>query len=254
MLKLLFTLLLGLIISSNCLAQFSPPGLGKANTASWFAIGLKQNLNESKSITSTSNFGLGRISNPNNFNLFQKQSIYVLNQEVSLHLITHWQYSLALSYRYQNIYQTAKPYELEIPNARQEIRIYNRYSYLNSTEAIDYSLDYRPEIRLFYNPGFISATENTQFRSRFRGKLSFNLNTQKTQRIITSAELLFSTSKTDSWSKFEYKEARFCLYYSASLPNQNIIFNLGYMNNLLAKSPITDVNYFAFDIEIKNLF
>ena len=254
MLRTSMITLLGIFISSNCLAQFSLPGLGKANTASWFAIGLEQNLDKNEMISSATYFGLGRVSDPDDYNLVKKQSIYVVNEEVSHRFHKNWKYAVALSYRWQNRYMDTPPYELDTPDARQELRIYGRFSYLNSLGKFDYSFSYRPEIRFFYNPDFSTATKNTQFRSRFRGKASFNLNPLKTQKIITTAELLFSTTKTDNWSKFEYQETRLCLYYSVAFPKQKITLNLGYMNNLLGKSSITDVHYLALDIAIKNPF
>lgn len=235
-------------------AQFSPPALGKTNIASWFAIGVKQDINKQGNISSTTHFGFGRISNPDDYSLFKKPSIYVINQEVTHRFKKHWKYSVALSYRWQNKYKAIQPYELDTPKARQEIRVYSRVSYLNSLKKATYSLDYRPEVRFFYNPNFSSAEQQTQFRSRFRGKVSFNLNSSNTHKIIASTELLFSSTLTNSWNNIEYKETRFCLYYSYLLHEQRITFNIGYMNNLLDKSPITDVNYLAFDILVNNPF
>lgn len=238
----------------NGLAQFTPPGLGKAKTASWFAIGVKQKLNEKGTISSATHLGLGRISDPDNYNLFQKQSIYVLNEEISHRFKEHWAYSIALSYRWQNRYKGTEPYELDDPNARQEIRAYGRLSYLVTFKKMDFAIDFRPEYRRFYDPDFSSATENTQFRSRFRGKMTIGLNSTRTDKLITTTEFLFSTTKTGSWSAFKYKETRLCLYYSHTIPKLKTMFNLGYMNNILGTSSITGVHYLAFDIAIKNIF
>lgn len=254
MLRTFIITLLGIVISSNGLAQFSPPRLGEANTASWFAIGLEQNIDKNEMISSATHFGLGRISDPDDYNLVKKQSIYVVNEEVSHRFHKNWKYAVALSYRWQNKYMDTPPYALDTPNARQELRIYGRFSYLNSLDQFNYSFSYRPEIRFFYNPDFSTATKNTQFRSRFRGKASFNLNPLNTHKIITTVELLFSTTKTDNWSQFEYQETRLCLYYSVGFPKQKITLNIGYMNNLLGKSSITAVHYLALDIAIKNPF
>ncbi|MEJ4088142.1 DUF2490 domain-containing protein [Galbibacter orientalis] len=228
--------------------------MGKVNTASWFATGIKQSLNKKETITSATYFGSGRISNPDNYNFFNKQSIYVLNEEISHRFKKNWKYALAISYRWQNKFKTTHPYELDTPKARQELRLYGRFYYLNSYKILDYSFSYRPEIRFFYNPDFKSATKNTQFRSRIRAKGSFNLNALKTRRIIISSEFLFSTTKTINWSKFEYQESRFCLYYSLIFPSEKIRLNFGYMNQLVGKKTITDAHYLAFDIILKNPF
>ncbi|MBT2162308.1 DUF2490 domain-containing protein [Zobellia barbeyronii] len=254
MVKTWSAILLGTIINVNCLAQFSPPGLGEANTASWFAIGMKQHLNETKTVTSATHLGLGRISNPDAYNPFEKSSIYVVNEEVTHQFRKNWKYSAALSYRWQNKYKDTPPYDLDTPNARQELRIYSRFSYLNSLNKMDYSFSYRPELRFFYDPDFSAATKNTQFRSRFRAKAAFNLNALETHKISTTAEAMFSTTRTNSWSTFEYQEIRFCLYYSITFPKQKLTFNLGYMNDLIGKDSITDVHYFAFDIMINHPF
>ncbi len=254
MYRLSFTIFLIIIYSANCFAQFTPPGLGDTNDASWFALGLKQKLNSSGTVVLASHIGLGRISDPDNYNLVQNPSIYVVNEEISNHFKKHWKYSGALSYRWQNEYETTEPYELDSENARQEIRMYGRIFYLDSFKNIDYSISFRPEMRFFYDRNFDPYTEDRQFRSRFRGKMAFSLNQLKTHKLITSAEFLFSTTREDKWSKFEYKEARFSLYYAITAPKLNTTFNFGYMNNLLGKADLKDVHYLAFDIEIKNLF
>jgi hypothetical protein len=254
MLKASLTIFFGILFQTFCLAQFSPPGLGKTNAAAWFAVGIKEKLSSKKDIESETFIGIGTISNPDNNNLFQNPSIYVINEEIKHHFKPNWEYSIAASYRWQNKYKTTPSFELDAPNARQEIRFYSRFAYTNSFRKIKYSLSYRPEIRFFYNPDFKIPTENTEFRSRFRGKIDLNLNTAKTKKIITSAELLFATSKTTQWSPLKYKESRFCLYYSVAIPKQKLTFNIGYMNNVLGKKINKFVHYFAFDIVIKNPF
>ncbi|MCW2119299.1 DUF2490 domain-containing protein [Flavobacterium sp. 7A] len=254
MLRIIITCVFTTVFYFNCHAQITPPGMGKANTASWFAIGVQQDLNNERTIHSETYFGLGRISNPDTYNLVQKQSLYVLNEEVSHHFKKNWQYSVAVSYRSQSKYQSTSPYELDVPKYRQEVRLYTRFDYINTFKKINYSISYRPELRFFYNPNFSSSTENTQFRSRFRGKTTVNINSLKTHKIIATAEALFSTSRTNDWSKFEYKEARFCLYYSVILPVQKVTLNLGYMHNIIGKFSSSPVHYLAFDIVVKNPF
>ncbi len=254
MVRSALTLLFGILFYGTCFAQFSPPGLGNTNTAAWFALGMKQKLSSNKKIESATFIGIGTISNPNNYNLFQKPSIYVLNEEITHQFKPNWKYSIATSYRWQNKYNSSPPYALEEPNARQEIRFYSRFTYSKSFRKIKYSLGYRPEIRFFYNPDFTTPTEKLEFRSRLRGKIRLNLNAAKTKKISTSAEILLATSKTTQWNTFQYKESRFCLYYSVTIPKQKITFNMGYMNNVLGKKFNKDVHYLAFDVVFKNPF
>lgn len=254
MLKGLLIFILGMLFSSVCLAQITPPGLGEVNTAQWFAIGLKQKLNKNETITSVTSIGLGTTSSPDNYNSLDRKAIYVVNQEFTNQFKKHWKYSGAFSYRWQNIYQKEKPYTLDFPKAKQEIRVYSRFSYLNKFKKIDYSLTYRPELRFFYNPDFTSATEKLQFRSRISTKIAFNLNSLATQKIITNAEFIFSTSKTLEWNKWKYKERRLSVYYSLRIPKQKVTCNIGYMNSALKKAKIRQTHYFAMDITFNDIF
>lgn len=254
MLRFSLIVLLEVTLNTICLAQFSPPGLGKVNTAEWLAIGIKQALNKKETITSTTFLGTGRTSNPDNYNPFERSAIYVVNEEISHRFKKHWQYSFATSYRWQNNYKPTKPYEADTPKARQETRFYSRLSYLTSFERVGFSITYRPEIRLFYNPNFKLSPEATVFRSRLCAKVSFDINASKTNKLIASAEFLASTTTYRGWNQWKFKESRFCLYYSTTLHNNKIVFNLGYMYNLLLPSFIKDVHYLAFDICFKNPF
>jgi len=237
-------------------AQISPPGLGDANTAGWFAVGVRQELDTIKAVQSMSYIGLGVKSNPDNSNPFYKPAIIVLNQEFYHQFHKHWQYSGALSYRRQQEYSKTSPYESEDPSIKQEFRIYGRLVYVLKTSKIKLAFTYRQEFRKFYTPDFNNWPETFQLRSRFRAQFTLNLNANKTQRFICSAEALFSKSKaaTGDWSVLSYQESRFCLYYSVSPRNFPLIFNLGYMNDLLGHTAAHPVSYIAFDIIWENPF
>ena len=239
-------------IHTLCLAQLTPPGLGKVNASEWVAVGLKQPLNDGESVISTTYVGVGRISGPDNYNPFDRASIYVINEEISHRFRKHWQYSGALSYRWQNIYPT-EPDVSEEPSGRQEVRVYGRYSYATSFHRVGFSATYRPELRLFYNPDFSAYHDRVQFRSRLSGTVTFNLNSSETRRIITRAELLFSTTKQQHWSAWGYKESRFYVFYSIALPGQKVVVDIGYMNDLLEFPATKDAHYLSFDIIFKDL-
>ena len=228
--------------------------MGNINTASWFAIGVKQNLNEQKTISSITFLGFGETSNPDDYNPVDRAAIYVINQEFTNRFATHWEYAGALSYRWQNSYKTKAPFEIDASNNQQEIRTYAKLSYLNNLGSIDYSVTLRPEFRLFYNPDFNSPEKKAQFRTRLKGKMAFNLNVVKTRKIIASAEMLLAVSETENWDTYQFNESRFCLYYSVKIPKQKMTLNLGYMNDLVLKSSVHDANYIAVDIKFTDLF
>jgi hypothetical protein len=201
--------------------------------------------------------GLGRKSNPDNYNPLFKPAIFVINQEFYHQFHSRWQYSVALSYRRQNQYTDDPPYKFDNPKLEQEFRLYGRLSYIFKTSRLKLIPTYRQEFRKFYSPDFKSVEENFQLRSRFRLQLTVNLDARKIHRLIASSELLFSISKETkpgTWTNFAYRESRFSLYYSLSPKSLPFILNLGYMNNLVGTKNNYDVHYLAVDIIIENPF
>lgn len=258
-LKRLYILTIFLLLSQIVLGQISPPGLGKANTANWFALGVRQELDTvpDKGWQSMTYVGFGQKSNPDNYNPFYKPAIFVINQEFYHQFHKTWQYSFALSYRRQDEYFDTPPYEHETPRIKQEFRTYGRVSYIFKASRIKLIPTFRQEFRKFYSPDFKSIAEDFQFRSRFRLQLTVNLDKNKTHKLIVGSEQLFSISKQTTpniWTDFNYRESRFSSYYSLSPKTLPLIFNIGYMNNLVGNKTIADVHYLAFDIIIENPF
>jgi len=255
--KLIFFILL-FIISGTGFSQISSPGLGKANTASWFAFGIRQVLHPTIKIQSFTYIGFGRTSNLTDADPFRKPAIFVINQEFYHQFHKHWQYSGAISYRRQNEYDNSNIKLQEFPKIIQEFRTYGRLSFITEKSPFKFVATYRQEFRSFFNDHFRFAEEDFQFRSRFRTQFVFSLNKQKTLKLSLSAEALFSTfhnSESGKWSSLDYKESRFCLYFAIDPVKFPVIFSFGYMNNLLGTGPgLNDVHYFTADVIWENPF
>ncbi|HVD96638.1 MAG TPA: hypothetical protein VNB90_00445 [Cytophagaceae bacterium] len=255
--KKLVAFLSGILISFSLHAQISPPGLGESNTAAWFAFGIRQRLDSANHKQFVSYAGLGRISGLGSKYLLNKQSIIVINEEYYNQFRKHRQYSLALSYRNQRKYEDLPPYESSNPAAKQEFRLYGRYSYLWSKSDWKLVVTFRQEIRKFLAPDFQNWDETLQLRSRLRTQLTFTLDQNKVHKLILSAEALGSVSQyavPSHWSRFGYHESRFCFYYSLDPKNSSLVYSIGYMNNLLGTNTLKDVHYLAFDIIWENPF
>ncbi|MCB9188140.1 MAG: DUF2490 domain-containing protein [Flavobacteriales bacterium] len=257
--RITLLLITSFLIQNYIYGQISSPGLGKTNTADWIAFGVRQELDtiEGKGWQSMTYAGLGRKSNPDNYNLFYKPAIFIVNQEFYHQFHNDWQYSLALSYRRQDEYFDTPPYEHETPRIKQEFRIYGRFSYIFKTPRIKFIPTFRQEFRKFCSPDFKNITENFQLRSRLRLQLTVYLDKNKTHRLIASSEQLFSVSKettSNTWTNFNYRESRFSFYYSISPQALPLIFSLGYMNNLVGNKTTFDAHYLAFDIIVENPF
>ncbi len=235
-------------------AQISPPGLGTAKSASWLALGVRQEIG--KGWQSMTYVGIGRKSDPDNFNLIQKQSIWVANQEFTYKFKKAWQTSFAISYRYQDEYRKEAPFEHADPAARQEFRTYGRVSYNIRTTRLKIVPTLRQEFRKYYTPNFTNFSESIQLRTRFRIQLIASLNKKKTQALTLSSEQLFSISMSDQneWSNFKYGESRFAIYYSYSFTKTPLILSVGYMNNLVGATHPYSANYLSLDLVWENPF
>lgn len=246
-------------VINSTTAQISPPGLGKAQNAAWFAVGVRQELDtiEGKGWQSMSYIGVGHKSNPDNYNPFHNPGILVLNQEFYHQFHSNWQYSLALSYRRQAEYLDEAPYERADPRMQQEFRFYSRFSYIFNSQRVKLVPTLRQDFRKFYDPDFGRVDETIQLRTRFRLQITTTLDNKEQHRIVAGSEQLFATSKlisTDTWTGFKYNESRFTLYYSYTPSDSPFIFNIGYMNNLIGNQKPFSVHHLAFDIIIENPF
>ena len=235
-----------------CHAQINPPGLGTANTASWLAIGLRQSLDTVKEWESLTYIGWARKSEPDNRDPFSKGAMFILNQEFYHLFHARWQYSFAASYRRQDEYSDEPPFGHEDPPIRQEFRLYARLYY----NVIDWprlktAVILREDIRRYLNPGHSGQYQDLQLRTRFRLRITLSLNDKNSRKLIANSEQLFATSRTSpqhSWSEFVYTESRFTFFYSHLLESAPVVFNIGYMNNLVGRESPFDVHFLALDI------
>ncbi|MUV02425.1 DUF2490 domain-containing protein [Flavobacterium rakeshii] len=250
-------LLLTVFLSVFCnrlTAQISSPGLGETNNASWSAIGIKQQLDEKN--TSVSYVGFGRISGMDESNPFGYPALFVLNEEVSHKINNHWKYSGAISYRRAHEYgeDVAEPEQEMI---EQEFRLYGRVKYTTTLGRFKWTNTARQEARKFYTEDFSRVPDDLQLRTRLKSQLYYSLDHDRENIVTASAEALFSISKdrSEGWDNLNYKEARFCLYYTYNPDDFPMIFDVGYMNDLIGTgNNISDVSYIAFDIIIENPF
>lgn len=239
------------------IGQIIPPGLGEVSLSSWIAIGLNQEMDtlKNRGWKSSSYIGHGRINDPEKHNLFQKSGIFILNQEFYNRFHQNWEYSLALSYRKQDIYKKEPPFDHADPSHKNEFRLYSRFSYLWKTDFVEISPTFRQEIMNYYNSDFSNYKEDWRLRSRFRLKFAFPLSSS--HKILVYSEQLFSTQRnheTKKWSSFKYNDSRFSVYYSHSPSTLPLTFNIGYMLNLVGTKSNYTGHYLAMDIIFKDIF
>ncbi|WP_181369415.1 DUF2490 domain-containing protein [Flavobacterium album] len=228
--------------------------MGETKTAFWSAAGVKQELDNIN--TSMTYVGFGRISGSNEADPLDMPSIFVLNQEFYHKFSPDWKYSFALSYRRQHEYDES--FEENKQDAiNQEFRFYIRLQYTADLGTVRWTTTLRQEARKFYTDDFAEVPDGLQFRTRLKTQLVVPLDNAGVNSVAGSAEALFAIAKDNSegWGNFEYKESRFCLYYSLSLKDIPVTFDIGYMNDLIGYASDTyDANYIAMDIIVKDPF
>lgn len=238
-------------------AQITPPGLGRAQSASWLALGIRQELDTAKSWQSMTYLGLGTKSHPDRKDPFEREGIFIANQEFYHQLNRFGQYSFAISYRRQPEFSNQAPFALEDPPLHHEFRTYFRLIRFFYVSRNRIGLTIRQDVRRFYGPGLSPFPEDWQLRTRFRVQSTFQLDGKNRRRLILGAEALFPTShdrESREWSRWQYRESRFSAFFSLSPPNSPIILNLGYMLNLVGRESPFGVHFLAFDVILENPF
>ena len=234
--------------------QISPPGLGDGNYANWYAIGVRQNLDADKKVESMTYFGMGLKSNDHEkFDL--KPAIIVVNQEIYHKLNEHLKVSYALSYRNQKDYNITD--HVEVISRQQEMRIYARASYSTKINKLKLTHTFRQEARKFMDQKWQNTDEPFQLRSRLKTQIAIPLDSDNHHTLTAGAEMLFSTSKnnfTKKWSKLNYKESRFTLFYTFRPKDLPIAISAGYMNNLIEKNSTHSVHYASLDVVLEDPF
>lgn len=249
------------LTTSTLFAQLSPPGLDGTQAVAWGAVGFNQQLN--KKITLIAYGGLGRMSDPDSWALAHKPGIGVYNQEFQYKFNSHWQLSLAQSFRAQNLYSEEAPYEPEDPAHRYELRYYARLYHKRTLGKLAATYSFRPEVRTFYSPSWKASSRPLELRFRLKGQLSLPLDTDKTNFLIGANELLSAVDEYQSkvplehrhtWSSYHFTEDRLTLYFRHVFRKSDVTFDVGVMEQFKSGNFAKPVSYLAFDVLFQNPF
>lgn len=225
----------------------------------WGAVGLNQQLARKWSLLAY--VGGSRDSNPNNGSFLHRQAILVVGQETSFQFNHHWQLALGTSLRYQNFYEGNFPYDEDDPGVRTEIRHYLRLFYRYQINKISFTYSFRPEYRMYYDPDWNRWTPTPlELRFRLKGQASIPLNESKSTQLVLANELLSITdhkvlANENYWSTFQLSEDRFTSYIRHTFKKPSLIFDVGYMNQIiLTTSKPYYIGHVAFDFIFVNPF
>lgn len=243
--------LLGLLWPARAAAQLSPPGLGPAETATWTAIGVRQDLDALRRRELMTYLGTGTIRQHDDVNPLGRPSIWVLNQELYDHFRTDLFYSIALSYRRQKQYEPVAPHAAADAPLKQELRLYGRFGRTFGLGRLKLTSAFRPELRGFFGAGLGGHEEPLELRFRLKTQVAWTVDLSGVHRVLASGEVLAAVARDreGAWSSLAYRESRLCLYYSISPKRAPLVVDVGYMNDVLGTgAALVDVHYLAVDI------
>lgn len=256
--KVRLTLLLIILFSMNDFAQISPPGIGKTNLISWFAFGIKQALDSNQTRFSNTNIGFGRSSKPDDYRIFSRPTIFVVEEEFQHLFAQHWKYAVALSYRRKNVYNDDAPFEASTPRFKNDFRIAAKGEYHFGFKKSNISTGLKQELTTSFTPRFsLALPTNLELRTRLYTKYQFEISSNKEHRLKLGAELYFRSRhylQERKWGNLEYSETMFSLYYSFHPKNAPLTFDLGYVCDLIDMDHIFMAQHLALDVIWKNPF
>jgi len=244
-------------VAGRVQAQITPPGLGNARTAAWTAIGAREHLDDVDRRVSLTYVGVGTTSGRDDANPFSRPDILVLNEEYFDQFDPHWMYSVGLSYRRQNAFESdGDDWRLK---RFHELRLYGRFSSVLGSERVKVVNTLRPEIRGFVQPSFAASETPLQFRFRFKTQVAWAVEKTGRHKLIVAAEELASVGRdralSSGWSDFGYRESRFSFFYSLDHEKLPCVVDVGLMNNLLGRATqLVDVQYVALDLVFRDPF
>lgn len=232
----------------SAFAQISPPGLGDTRAAAWVAIGASQQLGPKWQ--STLYVGASRESNPDNFSLFRKPAISVVDLSQLYRFNDHWSLAGCISYRKQNRYDHDPPYQSENPAVRNEARYYLRLFYRHKINRVSFTYSFRPEYRTYFNHSHHWSPVPYEYRLRLKAQATIPINASGSNQFIFGNEIL--SSAQPHFSGYRYTEDRMTTYFRHIFSKPSIVVDAGLMYQFLAGAGL--ITHVAFDIIIVDPF
>lgn len=239
---------------NTALSQISPPGLDDTHAALWMALGVSQKISDHWNVTLYA--GGARKSNPDNISPVEKSAIFVINQETLYTFNPHWSVALCTSYRTQNQYEEAEPYDKGDPAVKKEVRYYSRIYFKENVHKLGVALSFRPEYRTYFAERHHWNPIDSELRFRLKAQVSVPLGKSNTNQFILSEEILTATDHTlenhhPHWTSYAFTEDRFATFFRHVFKQPSIVTDLGVMHQVRADGKY--IAHLSFDVIFQNL-
>ena len=213
-------------------SQISPPGLDDTRAVAWAAVGFSQQTGPRWQTTVY--LGGSRESTHDDFSLFKRFAIGVMDFSELYRINDHWSVVGAVSFRKQDMY------DLQETTFRQEIRYYARLYYRHKFNKISFAHSFRPEYRTYYN----SSAAPYEYRFRLKSQAAVPLNASGSNQFILGNEVL--SVAQPHFSKYRYTEDRLTTYFRHTFKKPALVFDAGFMYQFLAGEGL--ITHFAVDL------
>jgi len=242
-------------------AQFTPPGVSRARTSGWVAVGFTQTISPRWAVSGYT--GTSGQSTLDTYVFWKKRAISIVENEWTYTASKHWQVSLAGSLRFQNEYEDTPPYSPDEPAVRTELRAFTRIMYRHSEGSrLKWTHTLRPEYRRFFTPDWQPWPSPVQLRLRVGSRVSYALNANNTTQLILNNELLFSLNRVQdsspgslTWSPFKLNEDRLSMFIRRVIKKPAVNVDAGLMHQFWwdnSSCQIRYSTYFALGLQFRD--
>lgn len=245
------------LLPVRTVAQIGPPGMGVVKSASWFAMGITQQLDTAGDIRWNAYVGHGRCSTSQQGMPWQRQAIQVFDQLITYRFHSQWQVGAGASLRFQQRYSDSDPFDRITP-PRDEVRLHARIMHGWPIGRWRMQLTLKQELRRFFTPDLQPWKEDIEWRTRFKVQAEHALGQQGGRKVVCSLEELFAMDHVrgaqDAWTSMGYRETRASVYVVQRMANDRMEVALGGMADLVRGADQAICPYLAMSLTWRDPF
>lgn len=210
-------------------AQITAQGQG-GKVVFWNAIGIEQKI--APRWTNKNVIAYSRHSRMDSWNPFELSGVFTVREELEYRISKSFKASMGTFYAQRSYADSGHPDFLN------EIRFYPRIYHEFHAGRIRFSQYLRTDLRLFTGPGFTRWHKPFEFRPRYLMKMTVPLDKKQRNFLVFITEFLAATDEEvapdgrKTFTRFNLTENRSSVFYRHHIPQPDMFFDIGVMNQL----------------------
>jgi len=227
--RIFLLVLLSVVFCEESFSQITAQGQG-GKTVLWHAVGLEQQIGSK--LTNKNVIGYSRKSSMDSWNMVELPGIFTIREELDYKFAKHFKFSQGVFYA-QRFYDDDSH-----PDFLNEIRVYPKIYHTFNYKKIKFSQYFRTDFRFFSGPKFTRWHKPFEFRTRYLMKMTVPLDKKERNFMVFITEFLAATDKEieadgrKTFTKFHFTENRSSIFYRHHIPNPDMFFDIGIMNQM----------------------